>query len=213
MTDPSTNPTKTPTPARSRPARSGLRSVLVLIFRLLLLGVGSALALVIGILVAQMAPGSVDRQPLLEDLLRGVARFRGTPYPQVDPPDQREALDLPAADSADSVTLPDRPTSPDATPPRVTDAPGETNAPDGASTAEKTEPAIPKEPPSLQRSPTLRRELAQLRSEQLALEEAIAQLEAQVGIEPSTQSLDARIAELERRLSAAQPTPQPSPQN
>lgn len=210
MTDPTTKPTDASTPKRSRTATAAIRPALVLIFRLLLLGVGSAAALVIGVLVAQISPGSVDRQPLLENVLRGVARFRGMPYPQVEQsPDPGEVDDSPSpadasesSDGSGSVDLPDRANSPDGG-----------SAPDSPDASDVPRSADADVAPVLQENQSLRQQLVQLRSEQQDLEEAIAQLEARVGIEPSAAPLDVRMAELERLLGGAQRVPQGNNQN
>ncbi|MEO0408730.1 MAG: hypothetical protein AAF289_15405 [Cyanobacteria bacterium P01_A01_bin.135] len=229
MTDPSTEPTKIAT--RSRTA--GIRPVLVLIFRLLLLGVGSAVALLIGILLAQLSPGTVNEKPLLEDLLRGVARLRGAPYPQVNPslgrpedpprelssgsadPDEGAADSGPAADTSS----PD-PQSPDTQPDAETNSPAvgqpsngsagadgaDGDAANGASPPGTGSAASPNTAPDLspQARQALQQQLDQIQTEQQSLETAIARLEAQVGIEPSTRPLNERMAELERRIGRTQ---------
>lgn len=53
-----------------------LSSLLILIFRLLLLGVGSVSAILIGIAVASIEPGEIDTVPPLEKLFQKAIEFR-----------------------------------------------------------------------------------------------------------------------------------------
>ncbi|MBD2091608.1 OmpA family protein [Microcoleus sp. FACHB-1515] len=72
-----------PPPKRSdRPADNPLRSLLVLIFRLLLLGVGGTIAGLLGILAAQLYPAPRSEEPpLLEQFLQRTNDLRGTLEP------------------------------------------------------------------------------------------------------------------------------------
>lgn len=233
VTEPSTETTKLATPTRPRKATSPLRPILVLIFRLLLLGVGSAVALIIGIAIAQVVPGSVEERPVLENLLRGVARLRGAPYPepQLEPqpgglepgdraelsrPDasdrgqapisQSEPQPEPQSDSA-AEDVPERPEDRSASrPPAEGAEPGVEGAASPATPESSTGAA------SAEAQRVLQQQLTQLRTERQALEQAIAQLETQVGITPSSRPIDARIAALEQRLSRSG-TPQTTPQS
>lgn len=81
--------TPAPTPPSPPPKRSDrpvadnpLRSLLVLIFRLLLLGVGGTIAGLLGVLVAQFYPAPrTEEPPLLEQFLQRTSDLRGTRQP------------------------------------------------------------------------------------------------------------------------------------
>lgn len=84
-----TPPTPTPPPKRIDRADNPLRSLLVLIFRLLLLGVGGTIAGLLGILAAQLYPAPrTEEPPLLERFLRRANDLRGTlkPTPVAESP-------------------------------------------------------------------------------------------------------------------------------
>jgi hypothetical protein len=57
-------------------SRGWLSPLLVVIFRLLLLGVGSVSALLVGIAVATVSPGEVETQPPLEKVFQVLSDFR-----------------------------------------------------------------------------------------------------------------------------------------
>ncbi|MGF1498703.1 MAG: OmpA family protein [Elainellaceae cyanobacterium] len=78
VTEPTTTskPSSQPDAKPSRTASDWLKGVLVLIFRLLLLGVGGTVALLTGIVIATFAPGNVTETPLLERLLRQASSAR-----------------------------------------------------------------------------------------------------------------------------------------
>lgn len=213
MTHPSTDPATEPTKVATRRRTVGVRPLLVLIFRLLLLGVGSAIALLIGIGLAQFSPGRVDDKPFLEDVLRGVARLRGAPYPEVDPalrsPEApREvspsAEPVPEGDTPEAAELEAVPEVGEEAPPN---APAEAAPGTGSGRAPNAEVPVRLSPQAQQ---ALQRQLDQLQTEQGNLEAAIARLETQVGIEPSPRPLDERIAELEQRIGRTQQRPTPS---
>lgn len=99
-----TPPNPTPPPKRiDRPAaESPLRSLLVLIFRLLLLGVGGTIAGLIGVLAAQVYPAPrTEEPPLLEKFLQRASDLRGTlqPVPVADVPNLPAGGEVPAASS------------------------------------------------------------------------------------------------------------------
>ncbi|MBF2003264.1 MAG: OmpA family protein [Synechococcales cyanobacterium M58_A2018_015] len=64
----------TSTPELTKPvpqsSSSGLRSLLVLIYRLLLLGVGSGLAAIVGVAIAELYPAQTEEPPLVERLMQ-----------------------------------------------------------------------------------------------------------------------------------------------
>lgn len=67
-----------PKPVQPKPTRSGswFRDTLVLIFRVLLLGIGGVSATLIGMAIATITPGQVEDTPLLEHALRQVNTVR-----------------------------------------------------------------------------------------------------------------------------------------
>ncbi|MEB3355497.1 MAG: hypothetical protein VKK04_02030 [Synechococcales bacterium] len=78
VTEPMTTSKATSQP-ESQPSKSSsgwLRGTLVLIFRLLLLGVGGAVALLVGIAIATLFPGNVTEPPILERVLRQATHTR-----------------------------------------------------------------------------------------------------------------------------------------
>lgn len=88
MTPAPTPPSPTPPKRSDRPpADNPVRSLLVLIFRLLLLGVGGTIAGLLGILAAQIYPAPrTEEPPLLEKFLQKTSDLRGTlePVPVAD---------------------------------------------------------------------------------------------------------------------------------
>lgn len=109
-----TPPNPTPPPKRiDRPAaESPLRSLLVLIFRLLLLGVGGTIAGLIGVLAAQVYPAPrTEELPLLEKFLQRANDLRGTlqPIPVADVPNLPGG-ETPAASSPTPALRPLNPT-------------------------------------------------------------------------------------------------------
>ncbi|NJN85405.1 MAG: hypothetical protein HC881_02650 [Leptolyngbyaceae cyanobacterium SL_7_1] len=90
MTDSST-PVSQPAPRSPvpPPKPNPVRSFLVLVFRLLLLGVGSGVAWVAGMAIAQVYPAQIDDPPLVEKMLRYSQALAdwGRQFPQSgDPP-------------------------------------------------------------------------------------------------------------------------------
>lgn len=69
MTD-SLPPPNPASPKRSPQPSSPVRSFLVLVFRLLLLGVGGGVAWLAGMAIAQVHPAQVEQPPLFENVLR-----------------------------------------------------------------------------------------------------------------------------------------------
>ena len=89
----------TPPPKRAvRRSANPVRSLLVLIFRLLLLGVGGTVAGLLGITAAQLRPAPPSEEPpILEKMLRRVDDMRGTlkPVPVAESPASPVASPLP----------------------------------------------------------------------------------------------------------------------
>lgn len=82
-------------PIRVSKSRGKGLLVLSLIFRLLLLGVGSGFAWVLGMAIAQIYPSRATEMPLAERLLRGTQNL--TPSPKLAPAKQIPVLPAPTA--------------------------------------------------------------------------------------------------------------------
>ncbi|NJL21879.1 MAG: hypothetical protein HC895_15455 [Leptolyngbyaceae cyanobacterium SM1_3_5] len=95
---PAPTPPSPPSKRSDRPpADNPLRSLLLLIFRLLLLGVGGTIAGLLGILAAQVYPAPrTEEPPLLEKFLQQTNNLRGT----LEPVPISEIPSLPVGDEA-----------------------------------------------------------------------------------------------------------------
>jgi OmpA-OmpF porin, OOP family len=166
--------------------------VLVLIYRLLLLGVSGGLAFLAGIAIASIIPGTVEEPPFVERLAR-----------------RTEALITGSAVKP----IPTR------TPPAVSSVP--TTAPSSPSLpAPPAETAAPETPPPLnlsdQERDRLQAELDQLETDVQSLRDRAADLESELGseqeIETAIAPLEQRIQQLQQRLDPdAEPAPVPPP--
>lgn len=103
MTPAPTPPSPPPKRSDRPPANHPLRSLLVLIFRLLLLGVGGTIAGLLGILAAQVYPAPrTEEPPLLENFLQKSNDLRGT----LKPVPIAEVSSPPAGSEAPAPVLP-----------------------------------------------------------------------------------------------------------
>lgn len=187
MTEPATS-TKSESPqARSSPGWGW--GILVLIYRLLLLGVSSSLAFLIGMAIAPLVPGSVTEPPLVEQIARrGQALLTGSAVvsvPTRTPPSMSSGLPAPA--------------------PSVPAPPPEAAVPDPSPLPDLSE----------EERDRLQTELAQLEADVQALRDRAADVETDLGADQSMDSaiapLEQRIQQLQQRLDPnAEPAPTPS---
>ncbi len=160
--------------------------LLILIFRLLLLGVGGVAAGLIGISIAQVVPGTIQEPPLLERALRlGISLRRGS----------------------SSVPQPLRlPDEVDSSPSAATDELRETDAPPASSN--------PSSQVSSAREQQIQPEIDRLQSELAELGDRTTELESQLGVDTEmtsaeTTSLEVRLQNLEQ-LAASDSSPSSS---
>lgn len=196
MTKSSTSPT-TDVPA-SQPRRSSWnwgRALLVLIFRLLLLGVSGSLAALLGIAIAQLYPGKITEPPLAEKLLQG-----------------SQAL----TDNFKQITQ--TKSSPGGVAPGVAPTNATPSNPAPITTLPPASPSAQSASPQLsdadrQQAQT---ELSQLQGELQKLNDRAAVLAGRVGSSGAATSLEERLQTIQRQLDPNAPAPTVSsaqPQN
>jgi OOP family OmpA-OmpF porin len=198
MTESSTPPVaetlKRRRPARQQPPSHGFgRGLLVFIFRLLMLGVSGSLAGLLGIAIANLAPGNIQEPPFAEKLLQGSQALwqSVTRLPQSwqSPRSSPAAPIAPQPDAAPQTTLPAPPEaepSPQAAAPELTEADRE----------------------------QVQTELTQIQTELQQLNSRAAELETRVGTAGAGSPLEERLQSIERQLdpdAAPPPSPSPSP--
>lgn len=177
MTKSSSPQTNELTPPQPRKTRFGWGyALLVLLFRLLLLGVSGSLAGLLGIAVAQLYPGDIDEPPLVEKLLRGSALFADN----LDQMTQPEVVSpvSPAPDTATADPAPSLSPNPESSPEVVTPSPA-------LSDADRQQ---------------IQAEIAQLQNELQQLNNRAAALEGRVGAEDAAAPLEQRLQALQRQL-------------
>lgn len=182
----SSTPSTPPTPTKSRQRRSaasGLHALLVLIFRLLLLGVGGSLAALAGIAIAQFYPArQTSEPPLVEKVMQGsqsvMTQIRQLPERWSGQPASKESPSPSAAPNTPNSTSQALP-SPDANSPNA----GNPNAssPD-ANSAERQQ---------------LQNELTQLQAELQTLTQKSSE-----PLEERVQAIQKRIQTIQERLNA-----------
>ncbi|HEY9816498.1 MAG TPA: OmpA family protein [Candidatus Obscuribacterales bacterium] len=166
----------------SAPARSPglLYGLLVLIFRLLLLGVGGSLAVLVGIGVALWRPGAIPERPMLEVLFRQVSAWRsGEWYAPVEP----ESTLLPAIPRLESL--------PDSSDTGVEPDSEETETSEEALQLDEAERAA------------VTTAVADLQTEVEAIGDRLQDLEVQLDGAPQSGPVEERLRRLERRLDPA----------
>lgn len=175
-------PHDTPPPAAPERSPGLLYGLLVLIFRLLLLGVGGSLAVLVGIGVALWRPGTVPERPMLEVLFRQVAAWRsGEWYAPMEPestlpPAIPRLESLPDSSDADVDAEPDL---------------GETEASEEALQLDEADRAA------------VTTTVAELQTEVEALGDRLQELELQLDGAPRSGPVEERLRRLERRLDPA----------
>jgi OOP family OmpA-OmpF porin len=198
----STTMTESATPAKPQvtktpPSPGWGVGLLVLIFRVLLLGVSGSLAFLLGIAIASIFPGTVADPPWVETaarrssaLLRQV-RVGETPAPPTTsisvPTETEVSPETPV--SSDAPTLPGVPEAPPG------DAPAESLPPLDLSESEREQ---------------LEAELADLEANLAALRDRTAALSIDLGLSADLISLEQRIQQLRQRLDPDAPAPEPS---
>ena len=170
---------------KQRPSRkpSGGRGFLVFLFRLLLLGVSSSLAGLLGIAIAQFYPGNIEDPPLVEKLIQGTQSMR------------RAVVRLPQSWSNESPEAGASPVVPDAnTSPSPAASPSPQPSPVELSSADRQE---------------IQSQLAQLQSDLQQLNNRAATLETRVGGGDASASIEERLRTIQQRLdpNAAPPSP------
>lgn len=171
---PHDSPPPQPAPERSPGLLYGL---LVLIFRLLLLGVGGSLAVLVGIGVALWRPGTVPDRPVLEILFRQVAAWRsGEWYAPVEP----ESTLPPAIPRLESL--------PDPSDVEAETTAGDTDPPEEALRLDEADRAA------------VATTVAELQAEMETLGDRLQELELQLDGAPQTGPVEPRLRRLERRL-------------
>lgn len=182
---PSSQPPHDSPPPQPAPERSPglLYGLLVLIFRLLLLGVGGSLAVLVGIGVALWRPGTVPNRPVLEVLFRQVSAWRsGEWYAPVEP----ESTLPPAIPRIESLPAPSDV--------NVSDA-----EPDSGET-ETLEDPLPLDEAERAEVATI---VAELQTEVETLGDRLQDLEVQLDGAPGSGPVEERLRRLERRLDPA----------
>ncbi|HEY9664501.1 MAG TPA: hypothetical protein V6C65_39155, partial [Allocoleopsis sp.] len=199
MTKSSTSPT-TDVP-ESQPRRSSWnwgRALLVLIFRLLLLGVSGSLAALLGIAIAQLYPGKITEPPLAEKLLQGSQALTDN-FKQVTQ-SQSSPGTAPGGDSGAAPT--------DATPSNPAPI---TTLPPAVPSAQSASPSL--SDADRQQAQT---ELTQLQGELQKLNDRATALAGRVGGAGATTSLEEQLQTIQHQLDPNAPAPTVSstqPQN
>lgn len=171
---------------KQRPSRkpSGGRGFLVFLFRLLLLGVSSSLAGLLGIAIAQFYPGTIEDPPLVEKLVQGTQSLR------------KAVIRLPQSWS-------NEPSPESGVPPVVS----------GANTSPSPEASPSPQPSPVELSAADRQEiqsqLAQLQSDLQQLNNRAATLETRVGGGNASAPIEERLRTIQQQLdpNAAPPSP------
>ncbi|WP_204151179.1 OmpA family protein [Leptolyngbya sp. CCY15150] len=182
---PSSQPPHDSPPPQPPPERSPglLYGLLVLIFRLLLLGVGGSLAVLVGIGVALWRPGTVPDRPMLEVLFRQVSAWRsGEWYAPVEP----ESTLPPAIPRLESLP-----------------APSDVNVSDAEPDSGETETLEEPLPLDEEEREAVATTVAELQTEVEALGDRLQDLEVQLDGAPRSGPVEERLRRLERRLDPA----------